>query len=192
MQTYTKLLLGALTAAALGTAAHAASYTITHLAGPEYRYLTQGGPAYTNTFDLTGVGFNPATEDVVWARINFAFADDAFLGDLKICGIWLGDPKEYASAVLDGETVNLGEVDGNILFYDWKTVSGSTGNLLANLQDGLLTYSVSVNCGDAWLKEVDLKACSTVTPRVPDSGSTLTLLGLSLLGLVALKRRRQK
>lgn len=193
MKTIRLLLAGALTTAAVSTSAYAGYYQLSHLDGL-YNYVKLSeGETYSGTFDLTNKGFDPACEDVVWAKLAFAFADDALFGDFNYSGFWLGDPKEYAKVKYDGNVTWLGEVDGSIWNYDWVSITGSVGSLLVNaLQDGILSYTVKLKHGDAYLKEVKLEACSVDVPCVPDNGSTVALLGLGLLGLAAVKRRKQQ
>lgn len=196
MINFKKLALAAVGAGLLSAgAAQAATYDLTHLGGLNQYQLLTTTQSYTNTFTLPG--FNNAAEDITWAKLSFAFADDDPLGDgIQIWKFFIpGDGPENVSIEFDGNVVDLGDVDGSYLlaplFYSWESVAGSSGSLLLNaLQDGSLTYTVSVTSGDTYLKEVNLLAKSDVR-RVPDSGSSVALLGLGLLGLAALKRRRK-
>jgi len=177
------LIIPCVAAGLLSLSAQANSYSLTHLAGLSgYQYLGTGA-YYENTFNLPLA----AGEVVDWAQLSFAFADDAFFGDLK----WLGDAKEYVTVDYDGTVQNLGDVDGSYLlaplFYDWRSISGGAGSVLVNaLQDGILHYKVTVTEGDTYLKEVNLKARTSV--GVPDGGSTLAMLGLGILGLSLVRR----
>jgi hypothetical protein len=167
----------ALIATALASSAGAASYDLTHLGGVRSYVHLEAGDSYSRTFVLPG--FNTASEKVLWASLGFAFADHGNDGD------------EIVDVTYDLNIENLGDVDGNHsnppTSYDWRYFTGVSGSLIVNaLQDGMLSYSVNVTSGTTFLKEVRLRAES----RVPDGGYTVALLGASLLGLVAFRRRR--
>lgn len=177
--------LGLLTAMAALLAVQAAS-AITWIDednGDPLKFLRSWDPSYSSTFNILNDGYNPLTMQVDSAVASFAFADD---GDSGL---------EYINVYLDGDLfLNGQEVDGthqNVpVSYDWYHGSLS-GTLLAGLQDGVISYTVTVTGGDTYLKRAKLVAegsyRSTET-SVPDGGSTALLLGFGLAGIVALRR----
>jgi hypothetical protein len=151
--------------------------------GDPLKFLRSWDPTYSSTFNILNDGYDPTTMQVNSAVASFAFADD---GDSTL---------EYVNVFIDGNLlINGQEVDGthqNIpVSYDWYS-GNLSGSLLAGLQDGVISYSVTITSGDAYLKRAQLVAegsyRSTET-SVPDGGSTALLLGLGLVGLVAARR----
>ena len=152
--------------------------------GDPLKFLRSWDPSYSSTFNILNDGYNPLTMQVDSAVASFAFADD---GDIGL---------EYVNVYLDGNLfINAQEVDGthqNIpVSYDWYH-GGLSGTLLAGLQDGVISYTVTVTAGDAYLKRAKLVAegsyRTSETTSVPDGGSTALLLGFCLTGIVALRR----
>jgi hypothetical protein len=84
-------------------------------------------------------------------------------------------------------------VGGGAIIHEFDFVSGFSGTLLVDLVDtGVLNWTVSLNQDQVNSQvDVNLLAASLAmkTRPVPDSASTLGLLGLGLFGLVGLKRR---
>jgi hypothetical protein len=158
--------------------------------GDPLKFLTFSDPSYTSTFNILNDGYNPLTMMVTSAVASFAFADDS---DLSY---------EYVNVHLDGSLFNAAltggaspiEVDGthyNIpTSYDWYHGSLS-GTLLAGLQDGVISYTVTVTGGDTYLKRAKLVAEGIYQPlrSVPDGGATALLLGFGMAGLIAMRRR---
>ncbi len=89
------------------------------------------------------------------------------------------------------------EVDGtinyytNLISYDlWSYDLSTYLSIVADISaDGILSYSVKSVKGDTYLKETRLTVVGQ-TPLVPDSGSTLALMGAGLVALAAFRRRR--
>lgn len=155
--------------------------------GDPLKFLNSNNPTYTSTFNILNAGYDPNTMVVTAATAWFAFADD---GDSQY---------EYVKVYLDG-ALFMGpiEVDGthnNIpASYDWHSGTLS-GSFLASLQDGIINYSVKVTSGDTYLKRTKLVAEGyarpSESPRVPEGGATIVMLGMSLAGLAGLARHRQ-
>lgn len=165
-----------------------------------YAYINEYNGGYQGTFDITP-DYKPGVHYIASAHVRFGFADDAFFGDWK----YIGDVKEYVDIELDTTLLfNNEEVDGNIFFgYDWVG-AGLSGSLLGSLRDnGKLDYSVTVNNlsrkkEDTWLKVAKLVAKGGIREgggnptKVPDSGTSLALLGLGLIGLFFARNKLRK
>jgi hypothetical protein len=91
------------------------------------------------------------------------------------------------------------EVDGtinyhtNLVSYDlWTYDLTSYINIVADISaDGILSYTVKAVKGDTYLKETRLTVVAQTRPQlVPDTGSTLVLMGAGLMALVAFRQRR--
>lgn len=162
-----------------------------------------GSSTATGTLDLTAVtginpiAYNPATMVLTSATVKFAFADTNEPNGSS----WYDENdtsssnKEYVTVTLDltAFASNV-EVDGTHANFDWTSVSGAlSGSILTSLQtDGKLNYVVSMNSGDVWFKGAQLDAVGNVrqnTPGVPDSGSTIALMGAAMLAVAAFRRR---
>ena len=197
MTRFQSLLSAGCVAAGFCVSAFAAPYTQTHLAGPDAVYLP-AGQSWGDTFDLNLA----ANEYVQSATLKFAFADDhipvlhwlagaidIYLGVTQDSGS--GDAPEWVN-ISAGLVGGSWEVDGSILSYHWITYSDIAGDngvtdSLNAAPKGELSYLLTANSGDLFIKEVVLEA-NTIT--VPDSASTVALLGLGLSGLALWKRRK--
>lgn len=160
------------------------SYGVSWTAGttyPPYIAFLDGSPnSYTGSLDLATDGFNPATMDVQSATITFWFADDDRY-----------DASEKVDITVNGVLVadNM-EVDGlhpESSFASYAFVLNAAQINL--LQDGVVDFTVTrANSGDTYFKKVSITA-NGVTNSVPDASATSALLGLGVLGLVALRKR---
>ncbi|MDQ8201716.1 VPDSG-CTERM sorting domain-containing protein [Pelagicoccus sp. SDUM812003] len=150
---------------------------------PDYLYVEKRGQkqsTWSSTFDLLAAGYDPLKMELVRATVFFAFADD-----------WFHDGAEKATIEVGGKTLwRKQEVDGLWLFpivgYDWYSAT-LDGELLADLQDGSIGYSVVATNGDFFFKEAKLVAHGEVS--VPDTGLTGAMLGLGLAILFVLKKQ---
>ncbi len=178
-------LIGAL--GALFASAHSAlalTWTDTSTFSPKY---LSSGQSYSGTFDITdGVGgFNPAIHSITSAFASFAFADDSTSDTGEYVNVLLGNP--YA-AFMSGL-----EVDGThpAVNFAWYGANVS-GVFLADLTaDGKLNWKVKVTSGDTYLKVAKLTAegGNSDIPGTPDSGSTIALFALGLVGIAGLRKR---
>ncbi len=90
------------------------------------------------------------------------------------------------------------EVDGSINYYTnlisydlWSYDLSTYLNIVADISaDGILHYKVKAVKGDTYLKETRLTVIAQTPPSVPDSGSTLALMGAGLVALAAFRKRR--
>lgn len=181
--------------AALASSAFAISFTDT--SGSATFLNTTANDSYSNSvsglLDITTgnpTNYNPATMVLTSATIKFAFADTNDPTEVW----WQSDGNEIVSVSLDSTFFQSAEVGGTHASFDWTSIAGNlSGTIFSNLQtDGKLNYTVTITSGDVWFKGAQLDAVGNVrnnTPGVPDSGSTVALLGLALVGLAVFKRR---
>lgn len=137
---------------------------------PANVWLNALNPSYTGEFTLAG--YNPATETITSAVADFTF-QDPFGGN------------ESLHVDLSGDILTNGSFSGKLVLS-----TGVINSLFSLDQTGALSYTVSLESGyltEFWLDNAKLTA--QASPRnVPDSGATVVLLGLGLVGLVATKR----
>lgn len=120
-------------------------------------------------------GYNPATEMVTAAQVWLNFSDDSD-----------GYEKAKVSLGIGTWTSPEWEVDPGTM--SWSFGSGSA--VVAALQDGIMEYDITATMGDFTVNWGKLKVWTEErTQGVPDSGSTLGLLGLTLVGLAHARRK---
>ncbi len=174
-------------AAVLTSVAQAAVWTDYH-SGQPLAHLHQGNSSYTGTFNILNDGYNPGLHTLTSATAKFAFADDDVFGDLI--------EQEWVEIELDGDLLinSAVEVDGTHASFDWHS-NGLTGSMLFTLSTlGTIDYTITILDTQWWtnnstyLKVAKLKAYGDYK-QVPDSGATVALMGLGLVGLVAARKR---
>jgi len=144
--------------------------------------LNSGTPSYSGTFEIDvydgdgpdGSGYNPLAPNysLYSATVGFNFTTGANQSyDLEF---ELGDGPEGFSGSALGTTFAVGGAVGAIAF----------GDLAA---DGQLGYTVTWLSGPGFT----LDTASLVATAVPDGGSTVMLLGSTLMGMAALARRKK-
>jgi hypothetical protein len=141
---------------------------------PANVWLNPFNPSYTGTFDIAAAGYNPASETVVSAKVEFLFFDVLF--------------NESFSIQVGGE--NFASHGSFFLFL---TIGDAVlGSALLDLDaDGILSYTITRTSGEFWLKNAFLKATTATRPTeaVPDAGLTVAVLGLGLVGLGLVRQR---
>ncbi|MBK1875587.1 VPDSG-CTERM sorting domain-containing protein [Pelagicoccus mobilis] len=186
----------------LTVSASALSFTDVDVDGkegePDWQYManwnsSSGVKSWDKTFDLLGAGFDPEMMKVISATVSFAFSDDYWKKSDPL------DKKnkdlEKVRILVGGETLwdDL-EVDGyhssTPLTFDWYSKSLSS-NIISQLQDGIVDYSVEARYGDFYLKEASL-TIEAERMSVPDTGATIAMLGLGVASLVILRRQMVK
>lgn len=148
-------------------------------------YVSPGTPK-TDTFNITS-GYNPATHIITSATAYFLLNDDLDFIRGRTTQIDLADSvKEWAVVDLGSTVAYFGPTEVNL----GTVISGAvTGAALADLAaDGVLGYKVWSKDGDFLLLAAKLEA-EVERRRVPDGGATVGLLGFTLLGLVAIRRK---
>ncbi len=173
----------------------AAASTSSALMWEDYHSMSrfmEEGDSYTGEFDIraSGLGYDPVEHVITHATVGFSFSDGYYSGDRgrEWVDVWIG-----ADQLWDHE-----EVDGTHYYgFDWIW-RGLSGSMLADLEDGVLQYTVFVEPnrgrrhGDVWLKEAKLEVWGDYAPddrEVPDGGSTFLMLCLGLLAMVGLRKR---
>lgn len=165
-------------AAALLCASSASAVILTDN-NPANVWLNGLNPSYTGNFTLSP--YNPITQQVNSATVTFTLWDSILFGGT-----------ESWTITLDG-----GAFGSNGSFSGFFNFGGGvTGSALVTLSStGALSYTVSRNSGEFWLKNALLEA--DVGARgpgngasVPDHGSTVLMLVGGLLALGALRRGR--
>lgn len=166
--TMKKTILAAIFSLCITAGAQATTYIDNN---PANVWLNALNPSYTGEFTLAG--YNPATETITSAVADFTFQD--LLGG-----------NESLRVDLSGDILTSGSFSGKLLLS-----TGVINSLFTLDQTGILSYTVSLESGcltEFWLDNAKLTA-QAGTRNVPDSGATVALLGLGLVGLVAAKRR---
>ncbi len=150
------------------------------------------GQSYNGFFDLTSGsnGYDAGRHEISQASVGFSFSDGYRSGDSgrEWVDVWLDTTKIWDDREVDG-THRYG--------FDWIW-SGLNGTLLGDLQDGVMSYTIKLEnkpdgyYNDVWFKEAKLKAWGSERPeghRVPDSGSSIVILLMGLLGVFYLRQR---
>ncbi len=154
------------------------------------------GESHTGQFKITAPvdTYDPSMHVVTSAKVGFSFSDGYYGGDYgyEFVDVWIDSTQIFDHVEVDG-THKYG------FHWIWKHLNGS---LIADLQDGILNYTVKVENyrdgknNDVWFKEAKLKAWGEKRTGggqpVPDSGSSVILLGLGMICLFGLNRRSKK
>jgi len=176
----TRLLLPlfAIVATALSPSAHAVLYGdfdflnqyVTADATPNGEFKGE----FSGEFNLIENGYNPSTQYLTDAVVNFVVYDDDFSDSAETVSINLG-PNPFLTG------------SANFLF--------SLGDLGATAlidlsDDGILGYKIQSLGGDFIVAWAAIEANAETKPSsVPDGGMSITLLGLSLVGIGLAHRR---
>lgn len=131
------------------------------------------GNSYSGTFDLTTQGFNPSLHEVTSANAFFVLSD--------VSG-FPGGPENV--------TINLdGSFFASAVNFIGTIVAGGSILNLSLLNDGSVGYEVVAASGPGHvltvlsLAQLNFEFGAKTIPSVPDGGSMMALLGLSVLGL---------
>lgn len=132
------------------------------------------GSPYSGSFVLANAGYDASTETIIGAVAGFALQDpNSFFGGredvvVSLEGDFFASVVNFASATLGG-AVNLTYLADGVLKFSITSAPGSVPSFL--------TLSAL-----QW-------TTAPKTSRVPDGGSMMALLGLSILGLGCVGRR---
>lgn len=160
---------------------------------------------YSNTWNLLTQGYS-ANSSIDGITVWFKFADDDpgnFEGAESSDG---GDVAEHVDISLGGSKIwDNQEVDGRHPAVTYTSYSMMLDPILHAsvftdlMTDGKLGYSVELQRlvssshgrEDTYLKEAGIRATFEKTPknRVPDGGTSFTLLALSLAGIAGLRKK---
>lgn len=138
-------------------------------------WLNALNPSYSGEFTLAG--YNPASEYITSATVEFSFFDLPLLGGGESFKVSMDD-FSASHASFSGSLM----IDGvlNQFSYDLALQDLST--------DGALSYTVTRTSGELWLTNARIEAQSSAK-SVPEHGTTVALLGASMVLLVAARRR---
>ena len=163
--------------AALDGAAFANNYSVSETSS---QHVTPGTPA-TGTLDLTTDGFvapdalSSFTVTLDFDRPNGSGNSTDPIVDISLDGF----------SVLTGGTVP----DFGAMSYTFTQLSTDGAALLSEINStGKLSYDVTTGTGNYYLYSATLSA-SDPAGRLPDAGSTMTLLGFGILGICAVARK---
>jgi hypothetical protein len=136
--------------------------------------------------DSFSVNFASPAEQAVWGEATFLIADaDKYQEQFSV---QLGDVSGFDSGKID---------DFSIFGISFELAGGVVGTLLADINaDGILNYRITATSGNfnvLWanlnVRTEDIGTSGDPVTRVPDGGLTLALLGASMVGLYAFRRR---
>lgn len=145
-------------------------------------------------FNILGAGYNPATMVVTSATVTFWFADDESDGAENV-DIFVNGTSVTGTKIFSNLEVNGTHPEAN--FAPYSANLQDFAGLLNSIQDGILEYQVRLlngaNGGDTYLKLATITATGNYknipNNGVPDSGSTIALLGGALAALGLVRRR---
>jgi hypothetical protein len=143
-------------------------------------FLKWDDTSFTSSLNLASNGYNPATMNVTSATITFWFADDGSDGSEQV--------DLYANGLQVANDLEVDGTIGSLATYASYTFNLNSAGHLAAMQDGVVDFGVYLVTGDTYLKKVKIEATGGYK-NVPDAGATSALLGLGVLGLVALRKR---
>ncbi len=154
-------------------------------AGPPANSVYSGTFQFTtpdaapNTFTATGFGPASGTYSSVF---GYTLNQPIIEGTISF---FFKDPKGGAETGM--VTANFSNVGGITSFANYSVFSqGLEFNILTSIQStGILNYTVTASTGNFDL----IAGIGTITVNVPDGGTTLAMLGGSLLGMAAFRKR---
>lgn len=141
--------------------------------------LSSSTPSHYGNFNILNQGYNPDTEEVIWAGVAFVFVGS--------------DSSEDTVRI----SLNCESQGVHYVSYGFSVFGGLlSGEALCDLNEfGVLSYQIRWLSGDPFLFKTatllaETSANSSVTSvPVPDGGLTVGMLGLALLGLGLASRK---
>ncbi len=156
------------------------------------------GQSYSSTFNLLEKGYDPLTMQITAARITFAFADDGDSDRAK----WGAGKQEFADVTVGSMTfLTKQEVNGNhqnapnnydYYYGELSITNPSDIAFLDSLKSGILSYKVTSNKGDFYLKIAQLEINTGAIVTAAEGGSTALLMVVSIAGMVWHGFRRKR
>lgn len=154
-------------------AANARATTYVDVNSDDVYFGSIGGvSSFTGSFNILNDGYTPSTEEVYSANAEFQFWD--LFGGQESLSIALGGSQFEQS----------GSFTGLITLSD--NVVGSA--LLDLSSDGIVSYTITRTSGEFTLTNATLVA-QAGSRSVPDGGTTLALLGMSVAGVLGFQRK---
>jgi hypothetical protein len=136
--------------------------------------LSSSTPSHYGNFNILNQGYNPDTEQVIWAGVAFVFVGS-------------DSTEDTVRISLNGESQGV-----HYISYGFSVFGGLlSGEALCDLNEfGVLSYQIRWLSGDPFLlKTATLLAETSANASVPDGGTTVGMLGLALLGLGLVSRK---
>lgn len=175
----------ALAVAALCSISSITAYAINYQLQDLTPRIIPAGGSFTGTFDLlsSGViptGYNPGAEHITGASAYFFLSDPTFTGavvggseaiTVALDGQFFAAAVNFISVFVGGNIVDLSLLADNSVNYTIRSASGSAVPTALSLAQ--LNFSTAPGAQE----------------RVPDGGTTMTLLGIGLVGMGCIRRR---
>ena len=176
--------VGAICAGAVCTAsAITQNFSDINTYSPAIQFNADGGrTTFTDVFDLTANGFVPGTDIATSGKAIFNLSN--------------GGPGNSARVTID--LGSIAEVTGGFVQNYTFTFGASDVSILTDINaDGKISYTIVATAKHFQLDSAELdivatvkdSTSSTTDTRVPDGGTTVALLGSSLVGISLLKRK---
>lgn len=153
---------------------------------------------YSNVFNILDAGFDPSMHVITSIKVDFFFSDDGQDGAEKV-DIFVGSDNVNGEVRIANDVEVDGSHDNAPYSYDKRSYDiTNVSGILDDMSNGYLRFRVTLDpflsdrCNDredTWLKIVKL---TVEGEKVPDAVSSLSILGIGLLGLVGLRRRLAK
>jgi hypothetical protein len=182
-----KLLLGLAMAGLAGTSAKATNYSDTDLI---FAVLNSSTPIFNAAAGTANNDFNIVLDDADIVPDSVGYVPGTPLTNVKVGFTFATAGNTYNVSYTLGSTSSgaLGGLPTGTTF----SVGGAVGALaVTDLQlDGILEYTVKWVSGPAFIVTSARLTAETIPP-VPDGGSTVMLLGSTLMGMAALARRKK-
>jgi hypothetical protein len=183
-----KLLLGLALAGLAGTSAKAINYSDTDLI---LAALNSTTPTYDAAAGTANNDFNIVVDDVDVAADNVGYVPGTPLFNVKVGFTFATSGSTYNVSYTLGSTSS-----GSIVGVPTGTTFSAGGFVgaiaVSDLElDGILEYTVSWVSGPEFLLTSARLTAETRSSTVPDGGSTVMLLGSTLMGMAAMARRKK-